>query len=46
VSGWYFWRPEAKYFGVGKVADDQQRDYMARCERTRAPIVAMGNFGD
>ena len=46
VSGWYFWRPEAKYFGVGAMADDQLQDYRARCERTRVPVVAMGNFGD
>ncbi len=30
VSGYYFWRPEAKYFGVGKVARDQVEDYAAR----------------
>lgn len=23
VAGWYFGHPEAKYFGVGKVAKDQ-----------------------
>jgi 5-methyltetrahydrofolate--homocysteine methyltransferase len=38
VSGWYFWRPEARYFGVGAVADDQQRDYDAR----RAPSPGHG----
>jgi 5-methyltetrahydrofolate--homocysteine methyltransferase len=30
VAGWYFWRPEATYFGVGKVLDDQLADYAAR----------------
>lgn len=30
VSGWYFWRPESRYFGVGTVGEDQQRDYQAR----------------
>ena len=30
VSGLYFSHPEAKYFGVGKIADDQVRDYAAR----------------
>jgi 5-methyltetrahydrofolate--homocysteine methyltransferase len=30
VSGWYFWRPEATYFGVGKVLPDQLADYAAR----------------
>jgi len=24
VSGWYFWRPEAKYFGVGDVGEEQK----------------------
>ncbi|MEO7361934.1 MAG: methionine synthase, partial [Gemmatimonadaceae bacterium] len=30
VSGWYFWRPESKYFGVGKVLPDQVKDYAER----------------
>jgi 5-methyltetrahydrofolate--homocysteine methyltransferase len=30
VSGWYFWRPEAKYFGVGKIGKDQVEDYARR----------------
>jgi len=30
VSGWYFWRPEARYFGVGKIGRDQVEDYAAR----------------
>jgi 5-methyltetrahydrofolate--homocysteine methyltransferase len=30
VSGYYFWRPEARYFGVGKVGRDQVEDYAAR----------------
>jgi 5-methyltetrahydrofolate--homocysteine methyltransferase len=30
VSGWYFWRPEAQYFGVGKVERDQVEDYARR----------------
>ncbi|HTC23838.1 MAG TPA: methionine synthase [Gemmatimonadales bacterium] len=30
VSGWYFWRPEAKYFGVGKIEKDQVEDYAKR----------------
>jgi 5-methyltetrahydrofolate--homocysteine methyltransferase len=24
VSGWYFWRPEAAYFGVGEVKEEQR----------------------
>jgi 5-methyltetrahydrofolate--homocysteine methyltransferase len=30
VSGYYFWRPEAQYFGVGKVDRDQVEDYARR----------------
>ncbi|MCU0619341.1 MAG: methionine synthase [Gemmatimonadaceae bacterium] len=30
VSGWYFWRPEARYFGTGYIADDQVLDLAAR----------------
>jgi 5-methyltetrahydrofolate--homocysteine methyltransferase len=30
VSGLYFSHPDAKYFGVGKIGDDQVRDYAAR----------------
>jgi len=30
VSGWFFWRPEARYFGVGKVLPDQVTDYAVR----------------
>ncbi|MEQ8860177.1 MAG: methionine synthase [Pseudomonadales bacterium] len=30
VSGWYFSHPEARYFGVGKLGDDQVEDYAAR----------------
>ena len=30
VSGTYFWRPEAQYFGVGKIERDQVEDYAAR----------------
>ena len=32
VCGWYFAHPESKYFGVGKIADDQLKDYAARKE--------------
>ena len=45
VSGWYFWRPESRYFGVGPTADDQQRDYAARCQRSGyAPLQT--TFGE
>ncbi|MGC4101293.1 methionine synthase [Ferruginibacter sp.] len=30
VSGWYFANPESKYFGVGKISEDQLHDYAAR----------------
>ncbi|NCF43379.1 MAG: methionine synthase [Proteobacteria bacterium] len=30
VSGWYFSHPEARYFGVGKIDDDQVADYRER----------------
>ena len=26
VSGWYFAHPEARYFGLGKIKSDQERD--------------------
>ncbi|MCC6463731.1 MAG: methionine synthase [Planctomycetes bacterium] len=46
VSGLYFAHAEAAYFGVGKVAEDQVRDYAARkgmavdeVERWLAPVL-------
>jgi len=30
VSGWYFSHPEARYFGVGKIDEDQLLDYAQR----------------
>ena len=30
VSGWYFWRPESRYFGVGKISKEQIVDYAKR----------------
>ncbi len=30
VSGLYFWRPEAAYFGVGRIGRDQLADYASR----------------
>ncbi len=32
VCGWYFAHPESKYFGVGKISEDQLKDYAARKE--------------
>ena len=47
VSGWYFWRPESRYFGVGKIGKDQVTDYakrkgisLAEAERWLAPNLA------
>ena len=30
VSGYYFGNPEAEYFGLGKITDDQVTDYSVR----------------
>ncbi len=30
VCGWYFANPESKYFGVGKINEDQLKDYATR----------------
>jgi 5-methyltetrahydrofolate--homocysteine methyltransferase len=30
VSGFYFWRPEAQYFGLGRIGRDQLDDYSRR----------------
>ena len=30
VSGWYFANPQSKYFGVGKISEDQVKDYAER----------------
>lgn len=30
VSGWYFFHPKARYFGVGKIGRDQVEDYARR----------------
>ncbi len=46
VSGLYFAHPEARYFGVGKIAEDQVRDYAERkgwdmqtAEKWLAPLL-------
>jgi 5-methyltetrahydrofolate--homocysteine methyltransferase len=38
VSGYYFWRPEAAYFGLGRIGNDQLADY---AERKNEPIDVM-----
>jgi 5-methyltetrahydrofolate--homocysteine methyltransferase len=47
VSGWYFWHPDARYFGVGRIGRDQVEDYANRtgvtiddAERWLAPNLA------
>jgi 5-methyltetrahydrofolate--homocysteine methyltransferase len=30
VSGWYFWHPDARYFGLGRIEKDQVDDYARR----------------
>ena len=47
VSGWYFARPEARYFGLGRIGRDQVKDYAARsgislaeAERRLSPNLA------
>jgi 5-methyltetrahydrofolate--homocysteine methyltransferase len=46
VSGWYFWRPDARYFGVGRIGRDQVEDYAVRkgwdiatAERWLSPVL-------
>ena len=34
VSGWYFWHPEAHYFGLGRIGPDQLADYARRKRMT------------
>ncbi|WP_040478624.1 methionine synthase [Mariniradius saccharolyticus] len=36
VSGYYFAHPESKYFGLGKIGEDQVRDYARRKGITKA----------
>ena len=47
VSGYYFWHPQARYFGLGRISRDQLEDYAARkgwsiaeAERWLAPNLA------
>lgn len=30
VSGWYFSHPDAKYFAISEIGDDQLQDYAKR----------------
>ena len=47
VSGYYFAHPEARYFGLGKIKEDQVRDFanrkeiaFAKAEKWLAPNIA------
>jgi len=39
VCGWYFSHPQSQYFGVGKIKEDQLRDYAARKEMSIEEIT-------
>ena len=39
VSGYYFSHPDAKYFSVGKVQDDQLVDYAKRKKMSKEEVV-------
>ena len=30
VAGWYFSHPKARYFGIGRIGEDQLADYAKR----------------
>ena len=34
VCGFYFWHPEANYFNIGSIGNDQLADYQKRVELT------------
>jgi 5-methyltetrahydrofolate--homocysteine methyltransferase len=47
VSGYYFWNPQSRYYGVGKIERDQVENYARRkgmelkeMERWLAPVLA------
>ena len=45
VSGFYLSHPQAAYFNVGPVGDDQLRDYAARANRSEDELRrAMGSL--
>jgi 5-methyltetrahydrofolate--homocysteine methyltransferase len=41
VCGWYIAHPEAKYFGVGKITEDQLKDY---AERKSMPLEEISKW--
>lgn len=38
VSGWYFGHSESRYFGLGKIAQDQVEEYATRKNKPRAEV--------
>jgi 5-methyltetrahydrofolate--homocysteine methyltransferase len=41
VSGWYFAHPDAKYFGLGKITEEQIKDL---AERKNVPFEEMDRW--
>ena len=41
VCGWYFSHPESKYFSIGKISDDQLKDY---CQRKQVGLEDTKRF--
>jgi 5-methyltetrahydrofolate--homocysteine methyltransferase len=41
VSGYYFWHPQAAYFGLGRIGSDQLADY---AHRKGMPVEVMGRW--
>ena len=41
VSGYYFWHPQAQYFGLGRIGRDQLEDY---ARRKSAPVEEMARW--
>ena len=41
VSGYYFWHPQAQYFGLGRIGKDQLEDYAGR---KGAPVDEMARW--
>ena len=44
VAGWYFSHPESKYFGVGRIGDDQLRNYALRKGKSPAETARWLSF--
>jgi len=47
VAGWYFSHPDAQYFGVGRIGEDQMEDYARRKDwkRSEAELWLGPNLG-